>query len=183
GLAGHSDCCIWIGGQFQQWTRTAFATVQAGHGDLRSALGAYLAGWPFLFHFHATSLLQRLEFAPQFMDQLQVKRNSFTIALSRNASRQPWDWLHSHIHLLRVRSLNNAKGSSTGAISSPLPTVVTKGQSVDRGVRNVPAQSPQENGEQGAATPESRAPLAPASSSQADRVGQQNESILLDSNN
>jgi hypothetical protein len=101
GTSDHRRLERWIESLQADWTRTASAAVVAGHGDLRSALGNYLAGWPLIRAMTVESLLQRQPLGPGLVRQVGLNAAALRKARSRSAlsgaaAHQPfdgWSWL------------------------------------------------------------------------------------------
>ena len=96
----------WIDHLQTNWTRVAQAAVTAGHGDLRSALGNYLAAWPLVYGMTVEALLRPLHIGAGFLRQLDIDPAALRKARSRhtigNTSREdqdfdPWAWLQAHL--------------------------------------------------------------------------------------
>lgn len=86
----------WVAQLSPRPLRLTFGSVQAGHGDLRPALGNYLAAWPLVFHLHASALLTKLPPARQMLRQLGAKANSYAQAYHRSGRLlSVWDWLQA----------------------------------------------------------------------------------------
>jgi len=90
----------WIDSLQADWTRTACAAAAAGHGDLRSAFGNYLAAWPLIRAMNAESLVHRLPIGPGLVEQVGLNAAALRKARSRSASgvaaHRPyddWSWL------------------------------------------------------------------------------------------
>ena len=91
----------WIESLQSDWTRTASAAAAAGHGDLRPALGNYLAGWPLIRAMTAEYLLRRQPMGPGLVRQVGLNAAALRKARSRcaltgAAAPQPfddWSWL------------------------------------------------------------------------------------------
>ena len=84
----------------------AHAAVAAGHGDLRSALGNYLAAWPLVHGMTVEALLRPLHIGAGFLRQLDIDPAALRKARSRhtigNTSQKdqdfdPWAWLQAHL--------------------------------------------------------------------------------------
>lgn len=97
---------IWIDTLQSEWNRVAKATVAAGHGDLRSALGNYLAAWPLVHAMSIEALLRPLHIEPGLLRQLNVDPASLRKARSRRAARGTpqssglfdcWAWLQKNL--------------------------------------------------------------------------------------
>lgn len=84
---GPAACYEWLVELQKEYCRLSTAVSMAGHGDLRSALGNYLAGWPMVYALHATASLHDLNPGPAFLKQLGISPTSLRQARSR-AQRQ-----------------------------------------------------------------------------------------------
>lgn len=99
--------------------RLTFGSVQAGHGDLRPALGNYLAAWPLVFHLHAHALLTNVAPARQMLRQLGAKANSYAQAYSRSGRLlSMWDWLQAQGPVLELQPESADANSAAEACGS-----------------------------------------------------------------
>lgn len=103
--------------------RLTFSSVQAGHGDLRPALGNYLAAWPLVLHLHARSLLVQLTPKRKMLHQLGANANTYAQAYRRSGrTLSIWDWLPAQGPVLELRtelavSAVDSEGHSEQAIT------------------------------------------------------------------
>ncbi len=103
----------WVDSLHAHWTRTAGAAAAAGHGDLRSAMGNYLAGWPLIRAMCADALLRRLQVGPGLVRQLGLNPVALRKARSRAARSEAvsqqfdsWTWLQASLSRNRLAKLN-----------------------------------------------------------------------------
>lgn len=85
--AGPRECREWLDEQEKDWTRLSRAVAMAGQGDLRSALGNYLAGWPLVYTMVATASLHDKVPGPGFLKQLGI--SPATLRQARSRSNRP----------------------------------------------------------------------------------------------
>ncbi len=126
--AGPQDVVEWIDQLQTDWTRTAQAAVAAGHGDLRSALGNYLAAWSLIYSMTVEALLQPLHLAPGFMRQLDVDPAALRKARSRHRKGKitqakkdfdEWSWLNGCL----IRTAARTELYSKNEINTPSPAL------------------------------------------------------------
>ncbi|PJI95858.1 hypothetical protein CLU85_0587 [Acidovorax sp. 69] len=130
----------WIKSLQSEWTRTASAAVVAGHGDLRSALGNYLAGWPVIRAMAAESLLQRQPLGPGLVRQVGLNAGALRKARSRGAlsgaaAHQPfdgWSWLRQGLLRRMVSPQQQPKHLTQTASPLSLPLQRSNPQRVSR---------------------------------------------------
>jgi hypothetical protein len=77
----------WVDKQEKDWTRLSKAAVMAGQGDLRSAFGHYLAGWPMVYAIFAGASLEQKAPGLGFLKQLGISPVSLRQARSRSRRR------------------------------------------------------------------------------------------------
>lgn len=103
----------WIHHLQTNWTRTAQAAVAAGHGDLRSALGNYLAAWSLIYGMTVEALLRSSHVGGRFLVQLDIDPAALRKARSRHrTANQPrasqvfdaWAWLQGRLTRTAARS-------------------------------------------------------------------------------
>jgi hypothetical protein len=82
--AGPRECREWLDEQEKDWTRLSRAVAMAGQGDLRSAFGNYLAGWPMVYAMVAAASLHDKVPGPGFLKQLGISPATMRQARSRS---------------------------------------------------------------------------------------------------
>jgi hypothetical protein len=104
-----SECQIWVDDQQKSWCRLSLAVAMAGQGDLRSALGNYLAGWPLVYSIHASASLANIAPGPGFLMQLGLMPATLRQAKSRHHRRadgnpvqapqdfDTWGWISKQV--------------------------------------------------------------------------------------
>ena len=108
GKIGPTACLAWLVELQKEYCRLATAVSMAGQGDLRSALGNYLSGWPMVYALHVTASLHELTPGPAFLEQLGISPASLRQARSRSQRQsskfvgpiQPfetWFWLMNQL--------------------------------------------------------------------------------------
>lgn len=85
--AGPRECRDWLDEQEKDWTRLSRAVAMAGQGDLRAALGNYLAGWPLIYAMVAMASLHEKVPGPGFLKQLGI--SPATLRQARSRSNRP----------------------------------------------------------------------------------------------
>ena len=93
------ECHVWLAELQADWMRLSRAVAMAGQGDLRSALGHYLAGWLMVYVVMANARLHDREPGPNFLKQLGLNPDALRQARSRTQRRaddkssenEPWD--------------------------------------------------------------------------------------------
>ena len=115
GNANPQQCHDWIKAMQAEWTRTARAATLAGHADLRSAIGNYLAVWPLVYAIAINATLVGLEPGPQFLSQFGLSHAALRQVKSR-ANRagnafSHWAWIFSQ--------LQGKPNNKTGDINAP----------------------------------------------------------------
>lgn len=84
-------CRIWVTELETDWMRLSRAVALAGQGDLRSALGHYLAGWPLVHAVMARARLHDIDPGPDFLKQLGLNPVAMRQARSRTQRRDASD--------------------------------------------------------------------------------------------
>ncbi|MFZ2393247.1 hypothetical protein [Rhodoferax sp.] len=103
--ASPKSCAKWVD-QRVEWTQLAYAASQAGHGDLRPALGNYLAGARLIFAVRSRALLDRLAPRPKLLEQLGVNPESFRKFKQRaTVERCDWQWLFDRVSASSIELL------------------------------------------------------------------------------
>lgn len=99
------QCQQWV--EQQDWCDLAQAVAKAGQGDLRSALGNYLAGWPMVFAIHARAsvstmvpgagLLRQLVLSPANLRQAKSRshKKPSPERIDRADAFDGWGWIAS----------------------------------------------------------------------------------------
>lgn len=98
----------WVIGLHQDWTRLSRAAAFAGHGDLQSAFGNYLAGWGLVYAIQFAALASQLHPSPVLLKTLKVGPTSLRKARSRAHRDRPsgssesrifdaWHWISAHL--------------------------------------------------------------------------------------
>ncbi len=106
----------WLESLQGKWHRLAQATSAAGQSGIQSALGNYLAGWPFVHAVQALALLPEEAMHPALLRQLSIPTDRYRQAKGRSARSKDdsgnvdvfcsWRWL----------------GKQTGAATAPPAT-------------------------------------------------------------
>lgn len=102
------ECQLWLTGLQADWMRLSRAAAAAGQGDLRSALGHYLAGWLMVYAVMANARLHDREPGPNFLKQLGLNPDAMRQARSRaqrraddassiNESWDTWRWVSQQL--------------------------------------------------------------------------------------
>ncbi len=130
--ASVSDCHAWVEQLQTDWTRCAKAISMAGHGDLRSALGNYMASWPLVFGIQMNAKMIDLEPGPKLLVQLGLHPDSLRQERSRAKHKGKklcsWSWISK-----KIQSQKNHKQAAEKIVkfetknvahikSSPSPT-------------------------------------------------------------
>jgi len=113
-------CVAWALEQQSDYCRLSTAVSLAGHGDLRPALGNYLAGWSLIYAVNAAATLEGYTPGPIFLEQLGLSRASLRQARSRDQHRSAdkeestpsfdtWLWVTRQ---LTAKPLTSAKAAS-----------------------------------------------------------------------
>ncbi len=90
-----------------EWTDLARAASLAGHGDLRSAFGNYLAGWSLVFGVRSIGLLQGLKPRPAFLTQLGIQPASLRKHRQRSGEEvDEWGWVFTAVAEDAAQDLN-----------------------------------------------------------------------------
>ena len=135
-LTGPRHIGDWIDTLQTKWTGVAQAAAAAGHGDLRSALGNYLAAWPLMHGMTAEALLRSLRIGPGLLRQLDVNAPALRKARSRHgADSAPnptkdfddWAWLQRHLTHSATAVRKPAKQPKETGSPAALPTETNSG--------------------------------------------------------
>lgn len=108
-------------------TRLTFACVQAGHGDLRPALGNYLAAWPLILHVHAKALQSSLPLQRKLIRLVHLNPNNYAQALRRSGrTLTVSDWVHAQGPFLQLCEHTGMPTGAAPVAAQPLnETVIT----------------------------------------------------------
>jgi hypothetical protein len=79
-----TECQQWVERQQLEWCRLSQAVAKAGQGDLRSALGNYLAIWPLIYAIHASASLAKAAPGAGLFRQLGLSTSNLRQARSRS---------------------------------------------------------------------------------------------------
>ena len=130
----------WVRSQLSDWYVLSFAFVQAGHSDLRSALGNYLAGARLVLWMHGHAKLSTLAFGPSFLDSIGVNPSSLRQARRRGgADFDPWAWLQGHLCNTDKLPLVEMCGST---LATPMRMVAVPADSSQNAAPRVSKKSP-----------------------------------------
>jgi hypothetical protein len=95
--ASPRSCSAWHEAS-NDWTRLAYAASAAGHGDLRAAMGNYLAGWNLVFAIRVTGLLDNTPPRPALLNQLNIDPAGLRKFRQRASTGScEWGWVFSRI--------------------------------------------------------------------------------------
>lgn len=125
--ASPRSCSAWSEAQ-TDWARLAYAASMAGHGDLRAAMGNYLAGWNLVFAIRSMNSLDKTRPRPALLTQLDIDPAGLRKFRQRaGAESDEWGWVYSRIagesvqHLRARLQLACARDSNSGVIADQSP--------------------------------------------------------------
>lgn len=128
------EISAWQVDLYSQWTRVSQGAAVAGHGDLRSALGNYLAAWALVYGIHCAGLLSALSPGPKLLNTLEIDSAALRKSRERAKSSQgsdentsihfdPWHWVSRHLER-KVKRVDVPRSDGIDALeptSSRLP--------------------------------------------------------------
>ena len=137
--ASVQDCHIWMQQLQTDWTRCAQAASMAGHADLRSALGNYMAAWSLVYGIVMSAKLHTHLPGPKLLAQLGLHPDALRQEKSRTIRKGGqfcgWDWTSAHLAKNGVRKCvpkadqPPANISTTGELPADAAHVPGSGQS------------------------------------------------------
>lgn len=145
-----ADCAAWARAQLIHWHGLVRGCIQAGHADLRAALGHYLSGAMIISSIHTHGMLRNLEMSPAFLRQLGIDPAALRKARQRaDAIFDPWEWVSRHLRVLVGDSVAESKADATSSTQFTLfpaantvrktPVAISR-QKVGEGTREQAAQ-------------------------------------------
>lgn len=103
GALTRASAAEWLDSLQSKWHRLAQATAAAGQSGIQSAIGHYLAGWPFVHAVQALALLPEEAMHPALLRQLSIPTDRYRQAKGRSARSKDdsgnvdvfcsWRWL------------------------------------------------------------------------------------------
>lgn len=96
------QCHDWVKSLQLEWVRTAYSATTAGHADLRSVIGNYLAVWPLVFAVSMGAKLSELEPGPKLIRQLGLSATAQRQTKSRTTFAgnifSVWGWVFGQLN-------------------------------------------------------------------------------------